>query len=805
MKVPLSWLRSYVDIALPPKDLGHRLTMAGLETSGYAVIGGSWENILVGRVVSVEPHPNADRLRLATVDLGDEQIIAVCGAPNVAAGQRIAFARVGARLMDAESGRLETLKAARIRGVVSAGMVCSERELGLGNDDTGILVLEESAPVGAPLADFLGDTILDLEVTPNRADWLSVLGVAREVAALTGGPVREPHMFYLEEGEPIESLVTIKVDAPDLAPRYTASLITGVHLAPSPRWMQERLLKAGQRPINNLVDITNYVMLEYGQPLHAFDFDLLEHKTVVVRRAAPGETLVTLDGESRPLSTDMLVIADSSRPVGLAGVMGGANSEVTEATTSVLLESANFNPASIRRTGGVLKLRSEASIRFERNLNPELAPVALRRATQLVYELAGGRVAQGIIDLYSGRRLVQSVSLTMSRVEKVLGVRLSLEEVCRVLASLGFQYQPQGDAALLVMVPYWRSDIAIEDDLVEELARIIGYDAIPTTFLASAIPQHQPHPMRDLSERVRDILATAGMQEVISYTLTSRDRLDKAEAIQGGPEPLRVSNPMSPDQEYLRTTLRGNILATLASNQRFGETGLRLFEVGRVYHPGPEDVLSENLPQERALAIGVLWGDRAPLTWAGQAGNADFFDGKGVVEALLAALNLQGEFTATADPLLHPGKTAAVAIDGQKVGVVGEVLPDVLERFDVAAGEVVLFELDLELLLPSVFQAQRRFVPLARFPGADRDMALLVDNNIPASRLETVIRRNALVESVTLFDVYTGAGVPQGQNSLAFRIHYQLGTETLTAEAVNAAQEQILHDLEREAGARLRG
>ncbi|MDO8750027.1 MAG: phenylalanine--tRNA ligase subunit beta, partial [Dehalococcoidia bacterium] len=724
----------------------------------------------------------------------------VCGAPNVAAGQRIAFAKMGAKLLDTHTGHVETLKAARIRGVVSAGMVCSERELGLGTDHSGILVLEETAPVGVPLADFLGDTILDMEVTPNRPDWLSVLGVAREVAALTSGSVRETPIFYPEEGEPIESLVTIKVDAPDLAPRYTASLITGVHLGPSPRWMQDRLLKAGQRPINNLVDITNYVMLEYGQPLHAFDFDLLESKTVRVRHAAPGEMLVTLDGEDRALSTDMLVIADARRPVGLAGVMGGANSEVTEATTSVLLESASFNPASIRRTGGALKLRSEASIRFERNLNPDLAPVALRRATQLVYELAGGRVAQGIIDIYSGRRPVHSVRLTMSRVEKVLGIRPSLEEVCRVLASLGFQYQPQANAAILVMVPYWRSDIAIEDDLVEELARIKGYDAIPTTFLASAIPQHQPHPMRELSERVRDILVSAGMQEVISYTLTSRERLDKSGTAPGGPEPLRVANPMSPEQEYLRTTLRPSILATLASNQRSGQTGLRLFEVGRVYHPRAED-----LPEEREMTIGVLWGGRTPLTWTGQAGNADFFDGKGVVEALLAALNLPGEFTAITDPLLHPGKSAAVTVAGQQVGIVGEVLPDALERFDVAGEAVVMFELDMELLLPLVSQASRRFVPLARFPGSYRDMALLVDIDVPASRLEAIIRRNSLVESVALFDVYTGPGVPDGKRSLAFRIHYQSPKETLTAEAVNAAQEQILRELEQETGARLRG
>ena len=800
MKVPLSWLRSYVDVSLPPKELGHRLTMAGLEAASITIVGGNWDNVFVAHVVSVERHPNADRLRLATVNLGTEQMTVVCGAPNIAPGQNVAFAKVGARVLDPDTGHLETLKAAKIRGVVSAGMVCSERELGLGTDHTGILVLDAAAPVGTPLADYLGDAVLDLEVTPNRVDWLSVLGVAHEVAALTGGSVREPDSSYAEAGQPIESQVTITVEAPDLAPRYTASLVTGVRVGPSPRWMQDRLLKAGQRPINNLVDITNYVMLEYGQPMHAFDFDLLRDKTVKVRRASPGEMLVTLDGEPRDLSPDMLVIADARRPIGLAGVMGGANSEMTDSTTSVLLESACFNSTSIRRTGTALKLRSEASIRFERNLNPELAPVALRRATQLVLELAGGQVAKGIIDLYPGKQERRPVTLTLSRVSKVLGVDIPLADMGRLLTSLGFHYQQHGDAALAVSVPYWRSDITIEDDLIEELARITGYDSIPTTFLADPIPLHQPDPMRDLRERVRDTLASAGMQEVVSYTLTSHERLAKAKATQDGPEPLRLANPMSPEQEYLRTTLRGNILATLASNQRLGLSGLRLFEVGRIYIPRQDD-----LPEEREIAIGVLWGDRMPLTWTGQAGNTDFSDGKGVVEALLAALNLHGEFTPTVDPLLHPGKSAAVMVGGQQVGIVGEVLPSVGDGFDLVPETVALFELDLELLLPAVSQAVRRFAPLAKFPGAYRDIALVVDADVPAARLEAVIRQHALVESVALFDVYTGPGVPDGKRSIAYRIHYQSPRQTLTTEAVNAAQASILQALEQETGARLRG
>ena len=800
MKVPLSWLKQYVDVNLPPKELAHRLTMAGLEVGGTTVIGGSWENVSVGQVVSVEAHPNADRLTLVTVDTGSDRPRVVCGAPNVAAGQRIAFARAGAKLFDPDTGHLETLKAARIRGVVSEGMVCSRRELGMGEDHTGILVLEADAPVGLPLADYLGDVVLELEPTSNRPDWLSLLGVAHEVAALTGGSVREPEIQYPEAGPAIESQVTIRVEAPDLAPRYTASLITGVQVGPSAQWMQERLLKAGQRPINNIVDITNYVMLEYGQPLHAFDYSLLEEKRVVVRRARAGEVLVTLDGESRRLSTEMLVIADGRRAIGLAGVMGGANSEMTEATTAVLLESAKFSAAGIRRTASALKLRSEASTRFERDLNQDLAPLALRRATRLILELAGGQVAKGIIDLEAEQRQRTSVRLTLKRVERVLGVRFSQREAERVLTSLGFACEREGRVALTVTVPYWRSDIAIEDDLVEELARISGYDRIPTTFLSTGIPSHQPQPLRDLRERVRDLLAAAGMQETISYSLTSYDTLRRAAAFQEEAPPLEVVNPMTPEHQYLRTSLQGNILNTLAANQRHGETGLRLFEVGRIYVPQPEQ-----LPEQREMAVGVSWGARAPLSWATDEGQVDFFDAKGMVEAVMEGLGSRVEFRAASASILHPGRTAEVLVGGRRVGVVGEVDPEVLEQFDISGGAVALFELGLEALLPLLEEQPRRFAPLARFPGSERDLALLVDVDMPVARLVEVIEGHSLVERTTVFDVYTGSEVPQGKRSLALRIHFRSEKRTLTTEAVNEAQERILRDLEQKTGARLRG
>jgi len=802
LKVPMSWLRSYVDVTLPPRELCDRLTMAGLETSGIEMVGKNWGNILVGHVMAVEQHPNADRLSLTTVDVGTEEITVVCGAPNVAAGQRIAFARVGARLTNPQTGKLETLKAAQIRGVVSQGMVCSKRELGLGDDHTGILVLDEDAPIGTPLADYMGDVVLDLEVTPNRPDWLSILGVAHEVAAISEGSVREPDISYPATGTPIEDQVTVVIDATDLCPRYTASLVKGIRVGPSPDWMQERLLKAGQRPINNIVDITNYVMLEYGQPLHAFDYhalgqrDALGQKIVRIRRASKGETLATLDGESHRLTEDMLVIADAERAIALAGVMGGVNTEVTESTTSILLESASFSPRSIRRTSLAFKMRSEASMRFERGVNPELASIGLRRATQLIQELAGGQAAQRIIDVYPGRPERHSVALTLDRTEKVLGVRIPLKETERILTSLGFQHARKGRDTLEVEVPYWRSDIALEEDLIEELARVRGYDSIPTTFLSGSIPLHQPQPERELRERIKDLLVITGLQEIITYPLAGSEGFDGSEA----PNTLKVVNPMTPEHVYLRTSLRESILSTLGYNQRFGQSGVSIFEVGRVYLPRSDD-----LPEEREMAVGLVWGDRSPLSWTSGEEAADFYDAKGTVEAVLAGLGLVGDFNPGEDPLLLPGRTAWVAVDGHVVGVVGEVRPEVQERFEIGSGVVAMFELDLGKILPLLPERPQGFRPLAQFPGSHRDLALLVDASVSAAQLESIIRRNNLVRDVTVFDVYSGKGVAQGKRSIGLRVHFQSSRQTLTSEAVNKAQEQVLSDLERETGAQIRG
>ena len=801
MKVPLSWLKEYVDVAVPAEELARRLTMSGTEVAEVVTIG-EWKDCYVGYVTKVEPHPNADRLTLCTVDINGHSMKVVCGAPNVAEKQRVAFAKVGAELFNTHSGKVEPLKAATIRGVVSEGMICSKLELGIGNDHAGILVLPDDAPLGVPLADYLGDQVLDMDVTPNRPDCLSILGVAHEVAALTGATVREPEASYPETGEPIESRVSVEIADPDLCLRYTSSLITGITIEPSPHWIQERLLKTGMRPINNVVDITNYVMLEYNQPLHAFDFDTLKDGRIVVRRARPGEVMVSLDGATRKLSPEMLVIADAEDAIALGGVMGAAHTEMTERTTTVLLESATFNPVNNRRTAQALRLSSEATNRFEKGLRTELAPIALRRATQLIHEIAGGVVATGILDVFpaSDRYLTPTLTLSMERLHKVLGVSLPIKRVEMVLVSLGLACEKQGKSALLVTVPYWRSDINIEDDLVEEVARIAGYEEIPTTMLSTPIPHHQPQPLRELKERVKDLLAGLGMQEVITYPVTSLEELGKVNALDSGVTPVKLLNPMSSQQECLRTTLQASVLSTLSSNL-LHETGpVAIFESGRIYLPN-----QDALPREREVVSGALSGPRQETHWLGGAGEMGFYDAKGVVESLLRDLEVSATFEPAQDSILHPGKSSRIAVGSTQVGILGEVRPDVVEAFEMETTPVALFELDLESLLGVLPENPRRYRSLGRFPRATRDVAIIVDSVVPAGKILNIISSQRLVVEALLFDVYAGDKVPAGKHSLAYHVHFQSPDKTLEAEEVGRALKAVVQALEREVGAQLRG
>ena len=827
MRVPISWLKEFVDIPVPVADLAERLTFAGLEVSSIHRIGlpGSdlpWdpERIVVGQVLEVKPHPNADRLVLAVVEYGPGRVkTVVTGAPNLKvgdSGQRVAFALEGARLRDAYSATpgTATLTGRKVRGVYSDGMVLSEKELGLSDDHTGILLLDEAATIGAPLVDHLGDEVLELEILPNMARCLSVIGVAREVAALTGGRARVPQPSMLATGEPIAGKVRVAIADPGLAARYTATLVTGVRIGPSPAWMRRRLRLVGVRPINNVVDVTNYVMLEWGQPLHAFDYEVLVRRAegvpeITVRPARPGEILVTLDGVTRTLAPDRLIIADTDGAIAVAGVMGGAETEVTDGTRTVLLEAANFHFVSIRKTTQALKLPSEASARFGRGVPAAIAEPAAIRATELIRTVAGGTIAAGIADCYPAPQKPAVVTLRTADAKRILGIDVAREEMARILTALEFTCQSAGETALHVTAPVSRLDIGtgVEGvhDLLEEVARILGYDRLPATDLADTLPPQRNNTAMEQEERVRDLLTVAGLQEVVSYRLTTPEREARlASEIAGEPEAyVRLANPISADRTVMRRALLPGLLEGLAQNARLRDR-LWFFELGPVFLP----VSGEALPAEpRRLAIGMA-GPVVPASWrALEPGRTDFFTLKGVVEALLAGLHFtEVTFDPMSDPLWAPGRAARVAIQGVAVGGLGEAHPRVRAAYDLAVAPVCLAELDLDRLLARI-PGSYPVRPVPRFPPVLEDIALVVDEAIPAADLHAAIRAagGPLLAEVRLFDVYRGEQLPSGKKSLAFSLAFQAADRTLTDAEVEAEKRRILDAVFRGLGALLRG
>lgn len=819
MRVPLSWLKEYVEITLPVEELADRLTLAGLEVEQIERIGELWDRdkVFVGQVLEVKPHPNADRLVIAVVEYGAAAPMeVVTGAPNLkpgASGAKVAFAVAGARIIDgyAEGRQVVTLKPGRIRGVPSAGMVLSEKELGLSDRHETVIELPADAPVGTPLVDYMGDTVLDIELTPNLSYALSITGIAREVAALTGQQLRLPVPIERAAGAPAAGQARVEIADPDLCPRYIAAIIRGVRVGPSPQWMQRRLTLAGMRPINNVVDITNYVMLELGQPLHAFDLDLLrpqepgEVPAIIVRRARQGERMVTLDGVERTLDEQMLLITDGAGPVAIAGVMGGLESEVTGETHNILLEAANFYYLSVRRTSQLLKLSSEAAYRFGRGLDPELPPLGAIRAAELMREYAEGDVARGLIDVYPAPPVQQVIDLDPHEIERLLGVALPAERIQAILESLGFGVQATARGMLAVTVPTHRRDVSIPADLVEEVARIYGYDNLPNTLLPDELPPQEPNRSAALEERARDILVGCGLQEIITYSMTNLAGV--ARLTPGEPPPVpqgyvRLTNPLSQERNVMRQTLMEAMLETLAANLRVAER-TTLFEVARVYLPREGEVLPAE-PQR--LAIGLA-GPRGPRAWGcDQPEPLDFFDLKGIIQALLDRLGVEGaSYEPIESPTFQPGRAAEVRAGGQTLGVLGEVHPTVRDAFDLPPTRVPLAELDLEAII-GLATTLRPMEPISRFPTVTQDLAVIVDQAVPAARVQELIRQAGgdLLRSAVLFDLYRGPQIPPGKVSLAYALTYQAADRTLTDEEVARLQGRIVRVLEQKLGATLR-
>jgi len=828
MRVPLSWLKEYVDVTLPLPELTERLTLAGLEVAAVETIGlpGAdlpWDpqRIRVGEVVEVKPHPDADRLVLAVVDYGEEDYeTCVTGAPNLfpylgkgRISLKVAFAMEGARLWDpyAERPKVMKLKRTKIRGVPSRAMVCSERELGLSDEHEGILILPDDAPTGTPLADYLGDVVLDLDLTPNLARCFSVIGVAREVAALTGQALRLPSLDVPTEGEPIEAQVRIEIEDPNLCARYIGMLIRDVTIGPSPFWMQRRLRMAGMRPINNVVDITNYVMLEWGQPLHAFDYDRLAERaaggvpTIIVRPARPGERMTTLDGVERELTPDDLLICDAAGPVAIAGVMGGAETEVAETTHNILLESANFNFISIRRTSQRLKLPSESSARFGRGVHPAMARRGALRAAGFLHDLADGTVAQGMADAYPAPPEPVTLTLTTTEARRILGIPLTAAELTDILTRLEFDCRVEGEA-LRVTTPDHRLDITCTADLLEEVARIYGYDRLPATLMADRLPPQRENRDLTLEERTRDLLVEAGLQEVITYRLTTPQR-EQALLPPGSPPDERpyvtLANPISVERTVMRHSLLASVLEIAAANLRFRER-VAIFEIGQVYLPSDEGPLPE---EPRRLAV-VLTGPREPLHWAGSDREpVGFFDLKGVVETLVEGLHLADvEYVPTQHPTFHPGRTAQLVVGGRPAGTFGQLHPQVAENFGLPAQPILAADLDLETLLALV-PPSYTVAPISRYPAVRQDIAVVVDEGVPAAEVQRYIVQagGKLLRRVQLFDVYRGEQIGPGKKSLAYALTFQADDRTLTDHDANRLRDKIVRRLADKVGATLRG
>ncbi|MCB8923154.1 MAG: phenylalanine--tRNA ligase subunit beta [Ardenticatenaceae bacterium] len=843
MLVPISWLKEYVDIDMPVAELAEMLTIAGLEVEGIeytGIPGGNdknrlvWdrEKIIVGHILKVEQHPNADRLVLATVDYGgEENEVTVTGAPNLFqyVGQGdishlklySPFAMEGAVLYDGhKEGQVKaTLKGRPLRGIHNRCMLCSEKELGLSDEHEGIMIFTDEQTPGTPIQDILGDAVISIDIIPNIARCASIVGVAREVAALTGQTVRYPNYDVVMEGPPVEGKVVITTENPDLNPRFTGMIISGVEQKPSPQWMQRRLQLAGQRPINVVVDISNYVMLEMGEPNHTFDYDFLRGRAdaysspdgpihIITRLPHEGEQVTTLDGELRDMPPTTILVTDPAGALSIGGIMGGETSEISDTTTNVLLEAASWNFINIRRSMSLLKMNSEAGFRFSRGVHPSQAVLGAKRAAELMRQLAGGTVWQGLIDYYPNPPQPVTLQLTAAEVQRIGGISPSQVEIKQMLESLEFTVEDKGDH-LLVTAPDHRLDIEFTNDLVEEVCRMYGYDKLPSTEMSDTLPPQRANTRLEQEERLKDSLVQLGLQEIITYRLTTPEREGKLLPPETGITPddrpyVTLANPITVDRVAMRHSLLAAALEIAAANSRFQEY-IALFEVGYIYLASEDG----DLPDELGRLSLVMTGPRQQVSWQdnGEILALDFFDLKGVIEAMLADLHI-AELTveAASHPTFRPGRTAKLLLNGNQLGLMGELHPLVVEGFDIRTERPVLAaELDLDLLLsqiPDGFHIE----PVSNYPAVHEDLALVVDKDVSAAELAEQIQRAGgfLLKNVALFDIYEGKQIAAGKKSLAYHLTFQSPGKTLTDKDVSKNRQRIITQLQRQLGAQLR-
>jgi phenylalanyl-tRNA synthetase beta chain len=847
MNIPVSWLKEFVDTGdMSIETIARKLTLAGLEVkeiryvgwpmpdlekdrSDFTVSGLTWdpEKIVVGAILEVMPHPNADRLVLCRLDDGQQEHTVLTGAPNLFEFKgkgpleepiKVAYAKEGARIFDGhqQGEQVMNLKRAKIRGVESYSMACSEKELGISDEHEGIIVLDDDAPVGVPLADYMGDAVLEIDILPNIARAANIVGVARELAAIIEAELKMPEPELMAEGPKIDKMVSIEIQEPELNPRFVLGLLQDIEIQPSPYKAQLRLTLAGMRPINNIVDATNYAMLELGEPLHAFDYDVLLERTggkaptVITRTAEQGEKLTTLDEVERTLDDFTVLVCDTEGSLSIAGVMGGLESEVTDTTRNVLLEGAAWNFINIRRTLKSQRFDSEAAYRFSRGVHPSLAKPGVERGLELMHRWAGGTLAQGLVDAYPLPPEDPTIEITTDDVRRWLGIELTAEEMAGYLDRLDFKTKTKGHTVTATVPPH-RLDISSGivgvADLMEEIARIYGYDKIPETRLSDTLPPQRANPRLEWEERLRDVMVSLGLQEVFTYRMTTPEkeaRLWPGRNAPQGVDYITLANPISSDRRVMRRSLMSSLMEVVERNARVNPR-LALYEIGPVFLPQK----GTSLPQEPNHLVTILSGPRTLPAWQGSdQGEMDFFDLKGIVESMAAALHLGSVVFEPIedDPRFHPGKCAAVILEGQRLGVMGELHPLVVENYELVP-ESPLMALDL-LIDPLIGTVSARYAieAVPSFPPVLEDLALVVDENIPAARVEEVLRQACgdLLTELRLFDLYRGEQIGAGKKSLAYALTYQSPDRTLTDEDVASIRQRVIKAIEKELGASLR-
>lgn len=796
MLVSLNWLKKYVDIdGIDPEELAEKITKSGIEVDGIEYIGESDLNVVVGHVETCEKHPNADKLNVCMVDVGEsESLQIVCGAPNVKQGQKVAVAKPGAVL----PGNFK-IKKAKLRGVESNGMICSLQELGIDEKyipsqfAEGIYVFPEDVEVGVQVEELLNlnDVILEFDLTPNRSDALSMLGVAYEVAAILDKPLQLPEVRISEIEEEAKEHISVQVDATDLCPYYGAFIIKDVEIKSAPLWMQNYLLAAGVRPINNVVDITNYVLLEYGQPLHAFDYDRLQSEKIVVRRAHTDEKMTTLDDVERNLSEENLVITNGVNPVALAGVMGGKNTEVHHATKNILLEAAFFDPTTVRKTVKETGLRSEASTRYEKGVDPNRVKEAGLRACQLLEKYANGKVLKGLVEHDKLDRSEKMVSIHTDEINKRLGTSISIDEIGDILRKLQFEYT-QNDLQFDVRIPTRRGDITIFEDMLEEVARIYGYDHLPFT-----LPKHFSQvgrltPKQQLTRKINAFLQGAGMMEARTYSLTNKSLVGQfisPEIHEHNPQAISVLSPMTEDHQYLRLSLLPELLQSLSYNQARNQHHLALYEVGNIFLSNETKLTKQ--PQEKTRISGTLTGEWVTHEWQQETKQVDFYVVKGILEGLFAFLNIRVEYKASALAQMHPGRCASIYLNGKPIGFLGQIHPLVQKEMDLK--ETYVFDIDFEELVQQ-YEHQTTYKTIPKYPSIQRDVAFIMDEDLLAGDIQQLIEEvgTSLVKEVHVFDVYAGEHLPDGKKSVAFNLVYQDPDKTLKDKEVDESFQEIV-------------